>query len=153
MRSWSKRIFPLMACMAAILGACSRDTGPPSDPRDVIELRWLKAYERESRSDVETGLLWGLSLLGAKLPRDAEVILWHGDVMTVDVARAQVQQGTLPAWRELIAAWEPRLFYYVRRLVPQESDAWDELAADGFTFLRMDALEGMSAVLEERVIR
>ena len=31
------------------------------------------------------------------------------------------------AWRELIALWEPRLFYYVRRLVPQESDAWDVL--------------------------
>ncbi|MEA2734189.1 MAG: hypothetical protein QOE14_640 [Humisphaera sp.] len=27
----------------------------------------------------------------------------------------------------MIAAWEPRLFYYVRRLVPQESDAWDVL--------------------------
>lgn len=23
--------------------------------------------------------------------------------------------------------WEPRLFYYIRRLVPQESDAWDVL--------------------------
>lgn len=31
------------------------------------------------------------------------------------------------AWRDLIAAWQPRLFYYVRRLVPQESDAWDVL--------------------------
>ena len=35
--------------------------------------------------------------------------------------------GDADAWRELIAAWEPRLFYYVRRLVPQESDAWDVL--------------------------
>ena len=37
------------------------------------------------------------------------------------------RRGDREAWRELIAAWEPRLFYYVRRLVPQESDAWDVL--------------------------
>lgn len=37
------------------------------------------------------------------------------------------RRGDAGAWRELIAAWEPRLFYYVRRLVPQESDAWDVL--------------------------
>jgi uncharacterized protein (TIGR02118 family) len=35
----------------------------------------------------------------------------------------------------------------------QESPEWDALAADGFNFMRMDALDGMSAVLEERVIR
>ena len=37
------------------------------------------------------------------------------------------RRGEREAWRELIALWEPRLFYYVRRLVPQESDAWDVL--------------------------
>jgi RNA polymerase sigma-70 factor, ECF subfamily len=37
------------------------------------------------------------------------------------------RRGEREAWRELIAAWEPRLFYYIRRLVPQESDAWDVL--------------------------
>jgi hypothetical protein len=90
--------------LAALLGACAEDAGPPSDPRDVIELRWLKAYPGESRSDVETGLLWGLSLLGANLPDNARVIRWHGDRMTVDLARAQVIDGTTPAWRQLIAA-------------------------------------------------
>ena len=37
------------------------------------------------------------------------------------------RRGERDAWRELIELWEPRLFYYVRRLVPQESDAWDVL--------------------------
>jgi RNA polymerase sigma-70 factor (ECF subfamily) len=37
------------------------------------------------------------------------------------------RRGDAAAWRELIAAWEPRLFYYVRRLVKTESDAWDVL--------------------------
>jgi len=37
------------------------------------------------------------------------------------------RRGERDAWRELIAMWEPRLFYYIRRLVPQEPDAWDVL--------------------------
>src|SRR6185312_2248 len=37
------------------------------------------------------------------------------------------QRGDPQAWRDLIAAWEPRLLYYLARLVPQESDAWDIL--------------------------
>ena len=37
------------------------------------------------------------------------------------------RRGDRDAWRELIALWEPRLFYYVRRLLPQETDAWDVL--------------------------
>ena len=95
----------LVVLFAGLLGSCTdKDVGPPSDPRDVIELRWLKAYPRESRSDVETGLLWSLSLLGARLPKGAEVIRWQGDRIAVDLARAQVLDGTTPAWRELIAA-------------------------------------------------
>jgi hypothetical protein len=94
----------IVLALAALAGACADDAGPPSDPRDVIELRWIKAYPRESRSDVETGLLWGLSLLGAKLPAGASIIRWQNDRMTLDVARAQVLDGTTPAWRQLIAA-------------------------------------------------
>lgn len=29
------------------------------------------------------------------------------------------------AWDQLITTWQPRLFYYVRRLCDNESDAWD----------------------------
>src|SRR6476620_10399645 len=37
------------------------------------------------------------------------------------------QAGDNEAFDELIRLWEPKLFYYVRRLVPCESDAWDVL--------------------------
>jgi hypothetical protein len=94
----------LALTLAVLMGACADDAGTPSDPRDVIELRWVRAYAKESRADVETGLLWGLSLLGTNLPDDARVIRWHDDRMTVDLARAQVIDGTTPAWRQLIAA-------------------------------------------------
>jgi RNA polymerase sigma-70 factor (ECF subfamily) len=37
------------------------------------------------------------------------------------------RRGDSSAWRELIRLWERRLFYYVRRLVGGERDAWDVL--------------------------
>jgi RNA polymerase sigma-70 factor, ECF subfamily len=37
------------------------------------------------------------------------------------------RRGDASAWRELIGLWERRLFYYVRRLVGGERDAWDVL--------------------------
>jgi hypothetical protein len=85
------------------LSGCTGAQQPLSDPHDVIVLRWVAAYPGESRSDVETGLLWGLSLLGANLPADAEVLSWRGDKVTVDLARAQVLEQSSTAWRELIA--------------------------------------------------
>ena len=35
------------------------------------------------------------------------------------------QRGDREAMEELIATWEKRLFYYIRRMVDQEADAWD----------------------------
>lgn len=37
------------------------------------------------------------------------------------------QRGDRAALSELIERWEPRLFYFARRLVDQEADAWDIL--------------------------
>ena len=37
------------------------------------------------------------------------------------------RRGERAAWHALIALWQPRLFYYVRRLLPTEADAWDVL--------------------------
>jgi RNA polymerase sigma-70 factor (ECF subfamily) len=37
------------------------------------------------------------------------------------------RRGDKEAWRELVAAWEPKLLYYILRLVNQQQDAWDVL--------------------------
>ena len=37
------------------------------------------------------------------------------------------QLGDQAAFDELMRRWESRLLYYLRRLVPQEADAWDAL--------------------------
>lgn len=92
-----------MALVVSMSSCSPRQAGPPSDPRDVIELRWIQSYPRESRTDVETGLLWGLSLLGAKLPQEAAVLQWHDDRVTLDLERARVLEGSQSSWRRLIA--------------------------------------------------
>ena len=37
------------------------------------------------------------------------------------------QRGDREAFAHLVARWEARLFYYIRRLAPTEEDAWDAL--------------------------
>ncbi len=37
------------------------------------------------------------------------------------------QQGDSSAWQELVARWEQRLFYYIRRLIRPEQEAWQVL--------------------------
>jgi len=56
----------------------------------------------------------------------------------------------IPAFDGFSECWYADREAYLRS---QASPVWDALAADGFNFMRMDALDGMSAVLEERVIR
>jgi hypothetical protein len=83
---------------------CARKNQPPlpTDPELVIKLRWIKSYPSQSRSQVNTGLLWALSFLGAKLPADAAVISWDGTLVIVDLDAAGVAQTSKPAWRKLL---------------------------------------------------
>jgi uncharacterized protein (TIGR02118 family) len=60
------------------------------------------------------------------------------------------QRDDMPAFDGFSECWFADRDAYLHS---QASPEWDELAADGPNFMRMDALEGMSAVLEERVIR
>jgi hypothetical protein len=104
MRRARRAVLMSLVLAAVLCGSCSGRSEPETDPRDLIELRWLPAHARESRADVETGVLWCLSLAGARVPAHEPVLQWRGDHMVVDLRRAQVHDGTRPAWRALIAA-------------------------------------------------
>jgi hypothetical protein len=83
---------------------CDR-TDQPLTPRDqnlVIRLRWIKSYPSQSRSQVNTGLFWALSFLGAKLPADAAIISWDGTIVTLDLGAAEVAAASKPAWKQLL---------------------------------------------------
>jgi len=75
---------------------------PPKDPSLVIKLRWIKSYPSQSRSQVNTGLFWALSFLGAKLPADAGVISWDGTMVTLDLDAAGVADTSKAAWKKLL---------------------------------------------------
>jgi hypothetical protein len=98
-----------VASLLAILflfgsAGCSR-TNPlpaPNDPSLVIKLRWIKSYPSQSRSQVDTGLFWALSFLGAKLPADAAVMSWDGTMVTLDLDAAGVAESSKAAWRKLV---------------------------------------------------
>jgi hypothetical protein len=83
---------------------CSRSNQlpPPKDPSLVIKLRWIKSYPSQSRSQVDTGLFWALSFLGAKLPADAAVNSWDGTMVTLDLDAAGVAETSKAAWKKLL---------------------------------------------------
>lgn len=98
------------AWMASVLAVslgfagCGRMNQPPpsKDPSLVIKLRWIKSFPNQSRSQVDTGLLWALSFLGAKLPSDAAVISWDGTILTLDLGAAGVAETSMGAWKKLL---------------------------------------------------
>ena len=55
------------------------------------------------------------------------------------------RRGDRTAFREIVALWERRLFYYLRRLAGDEQEAWDLLQQ---TWLK--ALRGIGSVREPR---
>jgi hypothetical protein len=100
--------------VALLSGSCG--TRPLADDPDLtIELRWSRSHGGESRTDVETGLLWTLSFLGAALPDEsAHPLSWRGDMLTLHLDRAGVDASSLPSWKRLIAAMKASEEYRVR---------------------------------------
>ena len=47
--------------------------------------------------------------------------------IAAELLALRCRRGDEAALRELVRVWEKRLFYYIRRLVPAEEDAWDIL--------------------------
>ena len=66
---------------------CTKDVLTPSpDDSRSITLRWVKAYENESVEDLEKGLLWTLSFLGAPLPTGSfEKAIQYRDSLSFDL--------------------------------------------------------------------
>jgi hypothetical protein len=96
----------LAASAVAVLVIAGCAPQPPQDPQLAIDLRWIQNYPKERRRDVDTGLYWALSFLGAKLPASGNVLSWHDRVVTLDLGAAQVQPGSQDAWKALLRSFK-----------------------------------------------
>jgi hypothetical protein len=97
------RLIPTLLALAVF--GCSHHAAPPRNPELTIQLRWIQGYPSESKRNVETGLNWALSFLGASLPSDsADVYSWRDNIVTVDLDAAVVLPQTKPAWTSVLAA-------------------------------------------------
>ncbi len=92
--------------LSALFGVSGCAHAPPKDPELTITLRWVRNYAKERRSNVDTGLYWALSFLGAKLPDSADILTWQGKVVILDLGAAQVQDGTAEAWKKLLRTFK-----------------------------------------------
>jgi RNA polymerase sigma-70 factor, ECF subfamily len=57
------------------------------------------------------------------------------------------RRGDRGAWRDMIDHWERRLFYFIRRIVDDEQDAWDVLQQTW-----MAAYQGMGGIRDSRAL-
>ena len=72
------------------------------------------------------------------MPRDK-------DAVARELLALRCRRGDRAALEELIRTWEPRLLYFIRRLVRDEADAWDVLQE---TWLRI--LKGIDSLSDPR---
>jgi RNA polymerase sigma-70 factor (ECF subfamily) len=65
------------------------------------------------------------------------------DAIYLELLALRCRRGEKAALEELVRTWEKRLFYFIRRLVDEEEDAWDVLQQ---TWVRV--LSGIGALRE-----
>ncbi|MDX1440486.1 MAG: hypothetical protein R3284_11345 [Rubricoccaceae bacterium] len=104
----------MVTFFAALCGCVENGDSPDLDEALVIELRWIKSYPDERRSDIETGLLWTLSFLGADLSRDEpSPISWADNLVILRLDRAGFNSESLSSWAVLISAMKASQEYAV----------------------------------------
>jgi len=70
------------------------------------------------------------------------------DVIFDELLVLKCRRGDAIAWKQLVERYERRLFYFIRRLVDNERDAWDVLQQTW-----MGALKGLHRLDEPRTLR
>lgn len=95
----------LLALFICLIG-CSNDQLIEIEA-EKINLRWIPAYEGEGKEQVETGLLWSLSFLGATLPEGGfqSAIRYFTDTQfELDISNLGFSEAAKTALRSIIKA-------------------------------------------------
>jgi hypothetical protein len=99
-------IYFLIPALALVCIVCSKQEKLlPVNSNTTITLRWVKAYDNETKNKVETGLKWALLFLGAGLPSGSyeQAVTWKSaDKMDIDFSKLGFSKEGLDALAKLI---------------------------------------------------
>lgn len=86
--------------------SCSQDDDLRANPEDLkIDLRWAKAYPLETQQDIETGVTWALSFLGATLPKGSltKGVQWKNEqVFNLNLGELGIDGESHVAWKAIL---------------------------------------------------
>ncbi len=83
---------------------CSFSTFSPKITSNTINLKWYKAYEKETWANVKTGMLWSFANLGAMLPKnclDSALIFKDSTEFKLDVSKLGFSNHALRAMQTI----------------------------------------------------
>ncbi len=116
-----KKVINSLLCfllLAICLNACVKDNQIELSPFVAINLKWNKAYANETREQVEIGLKWTLSVLGAKLPKNIEVLQWQDNqTLQLNINNAGFNESARLALNQLISQLKTSEEYKVNNAI------------------------------------
>ena len=98
-----------MVMLLAIFDSCAYDKEIGLPQNDLtINLKWNKAYSTETLQQVEIGLLWVFSFLGADLPKGSfkEAVVWNNNLVSINFYKLGFNVEGTNALSKLIAAFK-----------------------------------------------
>lgn len=109
-------IYFCIGCILIIVYSCVYEDLPATEDLK-INLRWVQSYPDETTEDVVIGLKWGLSFLGAELPKGSmdKVAIWiSSSDLSLDLSAAgfnnEAEQSLMKIIRVLKTSEEYKLF-------------------------------------------
>lgn len=97
----------LVLFAGVVILSCSKkeNTTVSTDSSSTLTLRWIKAYDNETKDKAETGFKWALLFLGAELKAGSyeSAAQWHNEKLTVDFSKLGFSPEGLTAIKKLIA--------------------------------------------------
>ncbi len=99
------RVFVAGIMLFIVWSSCSENE-MKENPNDFkINLRWVKAYPLETKQDIEAGITWALSFLGATLPKGslAEGIQWKNEqIFNLNLDKLGISDESHASWKAIL---------------------------------------------------
>lgn len=100
------KLILFLVAVVMIIDACKRDAEIIYNPNDglILNLKWNQAYVKETKLEVESGLMWVFSFLGADLPIGSmqSSLVWKGNLLQIDFSKLGFNDHALIALGKLL---------------------------------------------------